>query len=121
NGRWVQSRSLQDALEAGYRGLLPKGKHPLLVFYLNLSAEEVDVNVHPAKTEVKLLREAEVVAALTQAVRSVLERSPALPASTDFPGPELVYQRRLPGPRRRGLHVAETAEGYKAETAPPGA
>ena len=35
--------------------------------------------------------------------------------------PELVYQRRLPGVRRRGLHVAESAEGYKAETAPPAA
>ncbi|GAC1656616.1 MAG: DNA mismatch repair endonuclease MutL [Ktedonobacteraceae bacterium] len=121
NGRWVQSRSLQDALEAGYRGLLPKGKHPLLVFHLQIPSEEVDVNVHPAKTEVKVLHEAEVMAALTQAVQGVLERSPALPASTDFPGPELVYQRHLPGSRRRGLHVAESAEGYKAEKAPPGA
>ena len=121
NGRWVQSRPLQDALEAGYRGLLPKGRHPLLVIYLDLPPEELDVNIHPAKTEVKLLRESEVAAALTQAVQSVLERSPALPSSTHFPGPELVYQRRLPGPRRRGLHVAEFAEGYKVETATPGA
>src|SRR6266480_2082169 len=119
NGRWVQSRTLQDALEAGYRSLLPKGKHPLLVFYLDLPAEELDLNVHPAKTEVKLLHETEVVAALTQAVQSVLERSPALPTSMQFPGPELVYQRRLPGPRRRGLHVAQSAEEYKAEAAPP--
>src|SRR5438270_6189390 len=119
NGRWVQSRILQDALEAGYRSLLPKGKHPLLVFYLDLPTEELDVNVHPAKTEVKLLHETEVVAALTQAVQSVLERSPALPTSMQFPGPELVYQRRLPGPRRRGLHVAQSAEEYKAEAAPP--
>src|SRR2546423_1294163 len=119
NGRWVQSRTLQDALEAGYRSLLPKGKHPLLVFYLDLPAGELDVNVHPAKTEVKLLHETEVVAALTHAVQSVLERSPALPTSMQFPGPELVYQRRLPGPRRRGLHVAQSAEEYKAEAAPP--
>lgn len=119
NGRWVQSRTLQDALEAGYRSLLPKGKHPLLVFYLDLPTGELDVNVHPAKTEVKLLNEAGVVSALTQAVQSVLERSPALPTSLQFPGPELVYQRRLPGPRRRGLHAAESAEEYKAEAAPP--
>src|SRR5438105_11148357 len=119
NGRWVQSRPLQDALEAGYRSLLPKGKHPLLVFSLDLPAGDLDVNVHPAKTEVKLLHEAEVVTALTQAVQSVLERSPALPTSMQFPGPELVYQRRLPGPRRRGLHVAQSAEEYKAEAAPP--
>ena len=121
NGRWVHSRPLLDALEAGYRGLLPKGRHPLLVFYLDLPPGELDVNIHPAKTEVKLLRESEVAAALTQAVQSVLERSPALPSSTHFPGPQLVYQRRLPGPRRRGLRVAEFAEGYKAENATPGA
>lgn len=121
NGRWVQTRPLQDALESGYRGLLPKGKHPLLVFYLELPPGDLDVNIHPAKTEVKLLHESEIVTALTQAVRSVLERSPALPSSPPFPGPELVYQRRLPGPRRRGLHVAESAEGYKAEIAPPAA
>lgn len=121
NGRWVQSRLLQDALEAGYRGLLPRGKHPLLVFSLDIPPKEVDANVHPAKTEVKLLREAEIVTALTKAVRTVLERSPALPTSEEFPGPELVYQRRLPGVRRRGLHVSESAEGYKAEIAPPAA
>ncbi|TMD02794.1 MAG: DNA mismatch repair endonuclease MutL [Chloroflexi bacterium] len=121
NGRWVHNRPLQDALESGYRGLLPKGKHPLLVFYLELPPGDLDVNIHPAKTEVKLLHESEIVTALTQAVRSVLERSPALPSSPSFPGPELVYQRRLPGPRRRGLHVAQSAEGYKAEVAPPAA
>ncbi len=36
NGRWVQSKPLQEALEQGYRGLLPKGKHPLLVLYIDL-------------------------------------------------------------------------------------
>ena len=121
NRRWVQSRPLQEALEAGYRGLLPKGKHPLLVFYLDVPPEEVDVNVHPAKTEVKLAREVEAIPILTQAVRSVLERSPALPESTQFPGPDVAFQRRLPGPRRRGLHVAESAEGYKAQEAQPAA
>ena len=126
NGRWVQSRPLQDALEAGYRGLLPKGKHPLLVFHIDLPAEELDVNVHPAKTEVRLVREAEVAAALTQAVRSVLERSPALPEAINalrlsLPGPTLIYQRRLPGSRRRGLHLAESSSEYSAESAPAGA
>ncbi|MBA2396569.1 MAG: DNA mismatch repair endonuclease MutL [Ktedonobacteraceae bacterium] len=120
NGRWVQSRVLQDALEQGYRGLLPKGKHPLLVLFLDLPADEVDANVHPAKTEVQLVYEEQIVAALSQAVRTVLEHSPALPEATHFPGPVLANQRRLPGPRRRGLHIAESAEGYRAEQAPPG-
>src|SRR6266699_2453940 len=121
NGRWVQSRPLQEALEAGYRSLLPKGKHPLLVLHIDLPAEEVDVNVHPTKTEVKLVQEARVAAVLTQAVRAVLERSPALPEAVQFPGPALVYQRRLPGSRRRGLRVTESASEYAGETSSPGA
>jgi DNA mismatch repair protein MutL len=119
NGRWVQSRPLLDALEAGYRKLLPKGKHPLIVLYLDLPPDEIDANVHPAKTEVKLQRESEIAAALTSAVQSVLERSPVLPQEMHFPGPELLYQRSLPGPRRRGLHVSESAEEYKAENTSP--
>lgn len=120
NGRWVQSRPLQDALEEGYRSLLPKGKHPLLVLFLEVPADELDANVHPAKIEVRLEYEGEIADALTRAVRSVLEQSPALPESIQFPGPVLANQRRLPGPRRRGLRVSESAEGYKAENAPPG-
>src|SRR2546421_3507857 len=111
NGRWVQSRPLQEALEAGYRGLLPKGKHPLLVLHIDLPAEDLDANVHPAKTEVRLLHEAEVTEAVTKAIRAVLERSPALPEGMQFPGPELVYQRRLPGPHPRGLRVSESGGG----------
>lgn len=121
NGRLVQVRSLQDALEQGYRGLLARGKHPLLVLFLDVPPQELDVNVHPAKTEVRLARESEIIAALTRIVRSVLERSPALPEEVPFPGPMLATQRRLPGPRRRGLHVAESAEEYHVETAPSGA
>jgi DNA mismatch repair protein MutL len=120
NGRWVQSKPLQEALEQGYRGLLPKGKHPLLVLYIDLPPGEVDANVHPAKTEVQLEHEEMITAALTQTVRAVLERSPALPEAVNFPGPVLANQRRLPGPRRRGLHIAESAEGYRAEQAAPG-
>ncbi len=120
NGRSVQSKQLQDALEDGYRSLLPKGKHPLVVLFLEVPTDEVDANVHPAKIEVRLEHESTIVAALTQAVRTVLEQSPTLPESIQFPGPVLANQRRLPGPRRRGLRVSESAEGYKAETAGPG-
>jgi DNA mismatch repair protein MutL len=120
NGRWVSVRALQEALERGYRGLLPKGKHPLLILFIDVLSTEIDVNIHPGKTEILLEQEEVVSAALTQAVRSVLERSPALPEELHFPGPQLANQRRLPGPRRRGLRVAEAAGDYQAETAPAG-
>ncbi len=119
NGRWVQSRPFQEALEQGYRGLLSKGKHPLLVLFLKVPPHEVDVNVHPGKLEVHLLQERAIAIALTQAIKTVMEQSPALPGSLQFPGPVLASQRRLPGPRRRGLHVSESAEGYRAEASEP--
>lgn len=120
NGRWVHSRFLYEALEQGYRSLLPKGQHPILVLYLEVPAEDLDVNVHPTKAEVRMTGEDKVATMLAQAVRSVLERSPALPEEIHFPGPVLASQRRFPGPRRRGLHLAESAEGYRAEQAQPG-
>ena len=120
NGRWVASRVLQDALEQGYRSLLPKGKHPVLVLYVDVPPQEVDVNVHPAKSEVQLAFESSIVTALSEVIKTVLQRSPVLPEAVQFPGPSLVNQRRLPGPRRRGLHISESAEGYRAEVAIPG-
>ncbi len=121
NGRWVQSRPLQELLESGYRGLLPKGKHPLLVLHIDLPAEELDANVHPAKTEVKLMREAEVATAVTKTIQAVLERSPALPEDMQLPGPGLIYQRRLHAPHRRGLRMSESAHEYQTEKVGPGA
>src|SRR5260370_9630179 len=118
NGRLVQSRPLQNALEAGYAGLLPKGKHPLLVLRIDLPAEELGANVDPAKAGVKVAREVGVAAAVTKTIRAVLERSPALPEDMQLPGPALVYQRRLHVPYRRGLRVAESAHEYPAS---PGA
>jgi DNA mismatch repair protein MutL len=115
NGRWVRTKALQDALENGYRGLLPRGKHPLLVLHIRVPTEELDANVHPAKTEVRLLHEREVTAAISEALRGVLERSPALPEDAQLPGPALVFQGRLPGARRRGLRVAESAGEYRAQ------
>ena len=119
NGRWVHSRPLFDAMETGYRGLLPKGRHPLLVLHIQLPPHDLDANVHPAKTEVKLMREDEISSAITKTIRAALERSPALPETFDFPGPGLAYQRHLPGIRRRGLHVAESIGEYSAQQAGP--
>jgi len=70
---------------------------------------------------VKLMWEAEIAAAVTQTIRAVLERSPALPEAMQLPGPGLVYQRRLPSPRRRGLRLSESAREYPVERAGPGA
>src|SRR5260370_28902645 len=60
NGRWVQSRPLQNALEAGYAGLFPKGKHPLLALHIDLPAQKVYATLQPTQTADKLIREADI-------------------------------------------------------------
>ncbi|NCF48128.1 MAG: DNA mismatch repair endonuclease MutL [Bacteroidetes bacterium] len=53
NGRPVQDRSLLGAVRAGYGDTLPRGRYPLAALFLTLPAESLDVNVHPAKSEVR--------------------------------------------------------------------
>ncbi len=72
NRRWVQSRTLSFAVEEAYHSLLLAGRHPIAVLNLALDPALLDVNVHPAKTEVKFLRERQVYATLQRAVRAAL-------------------------------------------------
>lgn len=53
NGRHVKDRSLQHAISEAYRGLIMVGRHPVVFLQLNVPSSEVDVNVHPAKSEVR--------------------------------------------------------------------
>lgn len=57
NGRRVQSRSLHHAVSAGYGELIPKGRFPFAVLFVEINPQWVDVNVHPTKREVRFLRE----------------------------------------------------------------
>jgi DNA mismatch repair protein MutL len=79
NGRPVEAASLRDALEAAYRPLLPRGRHPFAVIAVTCDPADVDVNVHPTKAEVLLRRGDEIAAALARAVRGALSALPAQP------------------------------------------
>ncbi|MEA3338461.1 MAG: DNA mismatch repair endonuclease MutL [Chloroflexota bacterium] len=77
NGRWVQDIRLSYAIIQAYRTLLPTGRYPLAVVMVRLPPEEVDVNVHPAKSEVRFRDGDAVFRAVQKAVRhTLLERSP---------------------------------------------
>ncbi|GAB6266350.1 MAG: DNA mismatch repair endonuclease MutL [Methanothrix sp.] len=66
NGRAVSSRSMAGALREAYRNIIPPGKSPIAVLSLEISPDLVDVNVHPAKREIRLLHENEICSAITQ-------------------------------------------------------
>jgi DNA mismatch repair protein MutL len=85
NRRWVRSRSLNFAVEEAYAGLLPSGRYPVAVVDLRLPPEEVDVNVHPAKAEVRLRNERQVFALVQRPLRRVLSGL-APPGSAPFGG-----------------------------------
>ncbi len=72
NGRVVQDRILGAALKEAYQGLLPKGRHPAVVLRLDLPPEMVDVNVHPAKTEIRFQDSSRIFALLLSALRQGL-------------------------------------------------
>ncbi len=65
NGRAVSSRPMAAALRDAYRNIIPPGKSPIAVLSLQISSELVDVNVHPAKREIRLLHENEICSAIT--------------------------------------------------------
>ena len=73
NGRWIRSAALQAALEQAYRNTLLVGRFPACVLYVELSCAAVDVNVHPAKTEVKFTHERAVFDAVYYGARAALE------------------------------------------------
>jgi DNA mismatch repair protein MutL len=72
NGRFVRDRLISRALSEGYRAVLPHGVYPAALLFIETPLEEVDVNVHPAKTEVRFRRAAAVADAVREAVRSAL-------------------------------------------------
>lgn len=72
NGRWVQHRGLTFAVEEAYQGSLMTGRHPVAVVRVSLPSEEVDVNVHPRKLEVRFLQEGDIFTAVQRAVRRTL-------------------------------------------------
>ena len=72
NGRFVRDRLIGRALSEGYRSILPHGVYPVALLFIEVPLEEVDVNVHPAKTEVRFRRAAAVADTVRESVRSAL-------------------------------------------------
>ncbi len=128
NGRFVRDRVIQHALIGAFRGRLMKGRYPLAVLFLKVPFDQVDVNVHPTKHQVRFARQREihdqVARAVTQAIDAAerpawgprppggqanhrtghveTPREGGAPPVFDRP-PDRRRERQGPGPRPRGL------------------
>ncbi len=112
NGRWVQSRPLTFALIDAYQAQLPIGRHPVAALHIALPDEEVDVNVHPAKAEVRFRDERAVGRTVRRAVAAALEASPVVAWGATSPSPMAVLTRPLhgePSPALRGPEPVQAA------------
>ena len=90
NGRYVRDRLLQHALLDGYRHLLMKGRYPVVVLFLEIATDQVDVNVHPTKHEVRFRDQRLVHEFISASVRETLRRD-----SVSVP-PQAVFHRTPP-------------------------
>ncbi len=111
NRRWVSSRLLSYAVEEAYHGLLMTGKHPVAVINISIPPSEVDVNIHPAKSEVKFRDDFSVFRAVQKAVRG------ALVAQAPVPGiEEAVATYRAPSERQQLSWTFPIATGRREST-----
>ncbi len=125
NDRPVKSRLLITALEEAYRNQMMVGKYPACVLHLTLPANAVDVNVHPAKTEVKFLNEKAVFDCIHYGVLGALNKTPDRPQMQfKYPVPQLVpAPQNAPAspakkaPAQQNFFRTMSAEEYKTFSA----
>jgi len=108
NGRYVKSKMMTAALEEAYKNQIMVGRFPICVLHITVPPTAVDVNVHPAKTEVKFLREGDVFDAIHYIVLGALNRAPDRP--------EMAMPKQKP---QSGFYQTMTAEMYRAKQAEP--
>jgi DNA mismatch repair protein MutL len=83
NGRPVESLPIYRGLRDGYGGLVEKGRFPPAILFIKVDPHEVDVNVHPAKREIRLRHEYKVSRAIAEAIRIALRQAPAPSVTVD--------------------------------------
>ena len=79
NGRTIRDRTIQHAIKEAFRGLIEPGRHPTAVLMMEMSPTAVDVNVHPAKLEVRFRDQSMVHRAVYHGVRDALMRADVTP------------------------------------------
>lgn len=87
NGRYVKTNTAAVALERAYQGTIMTGRFPACVLHIDLPPETVDVNVHPAKIEVRFVQEKPVFDTVYHGVRAALQKGNTLPRAEKHENP----------------------------------
>jgi DNA mismatch repair protein MutL len=110
NGRFVRDKVVQHAIVQAYRGVIDRGRYPVLALFIQLPPDEVDVNVHPTKHEVRFRRQSVVHDAIRKAVEDVLRSSPWLDGANRPPPPATAptgqaYRERIAAAAQASLAI----------------
>ena len=113
NGRFVRDKTIQHSLNECYSGRLPKGKHPVAVLFISINPADVDVNVHPQKTELRFVRPGEIFRAVQSHIRRGLAQLPAAPVDPSGPLARrkaliLAAERQIVTPEQASLNPPPT-------------
>lgn len=121
NRRFVRDRMIGRSLSEGYRSILPQGVYPAALLFIETPLEEVDVNVHPAKTEVRFRRSAAVADAVREAVREALARNDYVPQIPTPVEPQITQtpQTEMPPIQAASAAVSLTPAQPRIEFVPP--
>ncbi len=106
NKRYIKSRTASAAIEQAYVSYMPSEKFPVCVLFLSLNPTRVDVNVHPAKLEVKFSNEKPVFEAVYYAVKQALEQNTARP-EMNVPATQRMSQAFAPVEREASLKARQ--------------
>ncbi|OXS56061.1 DNA mismatch repair endonuclease MutL [Rossellomorea vietnamensis] len=85
NGRFIKNYALAKAIGEGYHTLLPIGRHPIVLLSIEMDPILVDVNVHPSKMEVRISKEAELNALVTEGIKRVFKGKELIPSGALSP------------------------------------
>jgi DNA mismatch repair protein MutL len=110
NGRFVRDKVVQHAIMQAYRGVIDRGRYPVVALFIQLPPDEVDVNVHPTKHEVRFRQQSSIHDIIQSSVENILRSSPWLAGKPILAQPVTIptgqaYRERIAAAAQASLNI----------------